>query len=295
MRTGWRIRQPVPSTNGPHERSIVATRKQLQEQKLFYLLNSSHLSLGELQSKTIVQRVVKQGRKPPAGSDIIDRRPIVRRPHVVKGTQIPASTLKCFQDGTKVPRKKSIKKLLLMYENIQYNRLRASGVNKKDAKRIKHYEPSAVQTAVSNYLRNARKIQANYEKSYEQKVKAYTKQEQEKLHPPKPKPIPPSKSVKPSKQKPSTEQPDAFYDDLLKEREPLPPGSKGYYYTDEEMYLEPPSEPPVDSFPLPPEELQPPIPEDYPSLDEVIWGMSESNHLESEWDNIADTSGLTKK
>lgn len=180
-----------------------------------------------------------------------------------------------------------------MYENLQYNRLRASGVNKQDAKRIKHYEPDAVQTTISNYLRNAGKIQSNYEKKYHQDIKDYERQEREKLHPPEPKPLkPPKPPPKPPKQKPVPE--DRFYEEILERPEkPLEP--RAFVYPEEEMFLEPDTEEEMErereevQF-----ELKEPVKDDYPSLDEVIFGMSESKHLESEWDDIADTSGLKK-
>jgi hypothetical protein len=268
--------------------------RKLQLLKAYYLLDRMHLSLGELQSHTTVVRVVKQGRKPRKDAeDRVDRRPIVKKTKIVAGTRIPASTLKKFQDRTITPRKESLKKLAKMHDRVQYQRLRAAGANYKDARKLKSYPPEKVQGFINNYLKCAKKIQRNYEQTYIQKVKEYEKQERDKLKPPKPvkpvKPPKPSKPVKPPAKVPEFDGTDDFNIVPPPEEIKSQVVDTGETYLDEEEYEDIPESSEPDYY-----EIKPPVPDDYPNIDEVIYGMSESDHTQSEWEDIAESSGLPK-
>lgn len=260
----------------------------------YQIANAHHLlnlpfTNGEIQSRIVITRLVKQGRKPPTGlgDASIDRRPLIKRPKVIKGTRIPSSTLNRFLLPLKDKRhlrmgEKSVRKLSNMYERLQYHTLRASGVNQRDARRLKTSSPDQITKIISTYKKNAKQIQRNYEKAYRDRVKAFKKQEREKL--------------KPSHVQPSTETPqrvpefdgtdEISVDDSDYPLESVYAGADTFLDLDEEPEPEPElvysgglSEPPSD---------------DYPTFDEVLFGMSESMHGENDWEDIAETSGLEK-
>lgn len=263
----------------------------LQIQKAYYLLDKCKLSLGELQNRTVVERLVKKGRKP---SDDIDRRPIVRTIRRIKGTGIPASTLKRFQEREIKLGRTSARKLSSMYDRLMFQRLRGAGANYKEARRLKSNSPDKIKVIISKYTRAATKIQHNYEQLYYDRLKAFQKQERDKAKPPKPsKPLKPDKPSKPSK------LPERPGDDDSFERQVL---LSQYEGDAEDTYLDEQDEQDAEGTYTPeyaPEAPVQPLTEpplnDYPSVDEVIFGMGESEHLYSEWDDIADTSGVSKK
>lgn len=247
--------------NGPHERSIVA--RKLQTLKVYHLLNS--LTLGELQSRTTIERPSKPGRKPKEGLDL---RPIIRKVKIIKGTGIPASTLKKIQEQKIQPRTTTIKKLVSMYHRLQYQRLRAVGANQKDARKLKSFPPDKINSIISKYKKSAQKIQHNYETAYYDRVKEFKKS----TVPQKPKKLPPIK-----------EKPIPEYEDE-EEITSVYSGTDTYLDEDEpeavpETFIEEIKEPPLN---------------DYPSIDEIFYGMSISEHDYNEWEDIADTSGLEK-
>jgi hypothetical protein len=240
--------------------------RKTQAYKIAFLLD--RLTLGELQSRTTVTRLVKQGRKPKEGPDL---RPIVKKVKIVKGTSIPASTLQKFKTLKIKPGKTSIKKLTSFYDRWQYQNLRAAGVNYRDAKNLKTYQPDKIKSIISKYISNAKKIQKNYELSYYDKVKAFKKQEikkPKKLPPPAPLPeYIPEESFEPST------------------------------YSPEDTFLDIQDEEYIPETEISPDTISEPPPNDYPTLDEVLYGMSISDHLFSEWDDIfkeLDNKSFTK-
>lgn len=253
----------------------------LQIQKSYFLLDKCHLSLGQIQNHTVVERLAKKGHKPKEGSDL---RPIVRTIRRIKGTGIPASTLQKFQRREIKLGRTSARKLASMYDRLMFQKIRAAGANQKEARRLKSSSPDEIKKIISTYHRAAVKIQQNYENSYYESVKAFKRQEREKLKPKKPpKPVP---SPKPSK-KPE-EMTDAEEESF--ERMSI---QSIYAGTDEDTYLDEDIEE-VPEFEEPHELKEPPL-NDFPTLDEVIFGMGHSDHLYSEWDSLADTSGVYKK
>lgn len=261
--------------------------RKLQQHKIAYLF--SKLPLGEIQSHTQVTRIVKAGRKPKEGPDI---RPIVKRPRTIKGTGIPASTLKRIRDLEVKPSKKTVKRLINFYHRWQYHKLRASGANYKNAKSFKTHAPHKIKKIIQTYTRSARKIQHNYEQTYYERLKAYKKQEREKLQPPKPK-----KPPKPSKKSaPLFPEPDETLSYLPEHEEGDEPLISTGVFDPSTTYLDTTDEEQEPDYaPEEPRELSEPPENDYPTLDEVLYGMSESEHDYNEWDDIAGISGLDKK
>lgn len=265
--------------------------RKLTQHKIAYLF--SKLSLGELQGHTTVTRIVKAGRKPKEG---VDNRPIVKRPRTIKGTGIPASTLKRIRDRKVTPSKQTIKRLTALYHRWQYHKLRASGANYKNAKSFKTHAPHKIKTIIQTYTRSARKIQYNYEQTYHDRVKAYRKQERDKLLPPKPvkppKPPKPAKILKPIFPDP-TDEPLSYLPDHDEGDEPIV--STGIFDPSTTYLDTTEDEEEPEYVPEEPQELSEPRTDDYPTLDEVLYGMSESEHDYNEWDDIAGISGLDKK
>jgi ABC-type uncharacterized transport system involved in gliding motility auxiliary subunit len=255
----------------------------LQKDKIAFVL--AKLPLGAVQSRVTVERNIRVGRKPPKGQgeSSIDRRPLVKRVKVVKGTGIPASTLKKFQSLEYSPKKTSIKKLVNFYERYQFQRLRAAGVNAKEAKRIKSYEHATIDKTISTFKKNAIKIQRHYENAYYKRVKDFKKQEREKLKPKKPVPPPPPVKKPPRPPTPSTGELDFEDEELIS------------VYSGTDTYLDEDEEEQPEAVPAEAPELTEPPPNDYPSLDEIIFGMSESTHLESEWDGVTEAYAGVEK
>jgi len=254
--------------------------------KFAYLFEK--LSLGELQSHAAVSRLIKPGRKPKEGHDL---RPIVRRVKVVKGTGIPASTLKRIKNLEIKPGKITTKKLLQFYDRWQYQNLRAAGANYKNAKKFKTQLPHDIKKKIKKYVQNARKIQGNYERTYYQKVKDYKKQEREGLKKPPeevsfPEPVEALEAIE------APEAPEEHPEISDEEGKPLV--SEGVFIPSETYLDTEDDEEPEPVYAEHVEYLTEPPQDDYPSLDEVLYGMSESDHDYNEWDDIADTSGTGK-
>jgi len=280
-RGGYARPAPPLSNNGPHERSIVARKSHLH--KFTYLFEK--LSLGELQSHAAVLRLIKPGRKPKKGSDL---RPIVLRVKIVKGTGIPASTLKRIKNLEIKPGKTTTKKLLQFYNRWQYQHLRAAGANYKDAKNFKTQLPHDITYKIKKYIQNARKIQYNYESTYYQKVKDYKKQEREGFKEPKI-PAPPEEVSFPEPSEVPEERPE------ISDEEGKPLVSEGVFIPSETYLDTEDDEEPEPVYAEHVERLTEPPQDDYPSLNEVLHGMSESTkHDYNDWDDIADTSGTEK-
>jgi hypothetical protein len=279
------------SYKGLHEGTIVAIST-LQKYKIAFLLNQ--LPLGEIQSHTTVVRVVRIGRKPKKGIEWqqAGQQFVKSKVKIVKGTGIPASTLSRIKNDPKVKLSRvTVKKLCNMYERLQFQKLRAAGANQKDAKKRKSYNPDKVKVFVSTYIKNAKKIQAHYEQSYYNTLKAFKKQERDKLKPSVKKPPVKKPPAKPAPQKAPDYIPrpeDKFY----YETEEIPTDIESQaQFKDSETYIDTDAYEDEDEdrqeAPETQEEIKEPPMNDYPSLEEVIFGMSESEHEYSDWDEIA--------
>jgi hypothetical protein len=85
--------------------------------------------------------------------------------HILFSTGIPASTIKRFQDGTAVPRAKSIKKLSDFYDKYAYQLLRSLGANKENARKLSRSQhPLDMEATRHRYIRWAKQIQKNHAK-----------------------------------------------------------------------------------------------------------------------------------
>jgi hypothetical protein len=120
-------------------------------------------SPGELQSHVSIKTPVKTGRKVctvlPSGEK--KYAPIVIISRRVDSTGIPASTLSRFKTKKWVPREKSLKKLAAFYDKYMYNHMRASGLNKEDARKNHTLPPSETLPIIYQYKKWAEKIQDN--------------------------------------------------------------------------------------------------------------------------------------
>lgn len=258
----------------------------LQVLKSYYLLDKCNLTLGELQNGTHVERLVKKGRKP---KDQIDKRPIVHTIRQIKATGIPASTLKRLQNREIKLGRTTARKLSAMYDRLMYQKLREAGANYKEARKLKSNSPDKIKEITSKYQKTAKKIQAIYEQKYHDAVKAFKKQERDKLKPGKPskppKAPPPSKPLPPPTPYEREDLEDVSFEDT-----DIP---SSYGGADLESYLdEDEPELPEEQYVEP--ELKEPPPDDYPTLDEVLFGMGESDHLYSEWDGVVEAYGGIK-
>jgi adenylate kinase family enzyme len=121
--------------------------------KASYILAT--LSPGEIQSYTSINVPKKMGRKYDSNIITIQRH--------VRGTNIPASTIKRMQNKTITPREPTIKKLAKMYERIMNTRLRAAGANKEDALKFKRYDPETISSQIRKYNQWSKKILHHYE------------------------------------------------------------------------------------------------------------------------------------
>ena len=139
----------------PYQKPVVP-KKPVQDTKFLkaqYILRS--FTPAEIQSHAEIRVPVKVGRKITS--------PILMRNVLSKGTGIPASTIKRFQNGTyKKMGAVTIKKLALMYDEYQTIHLRSIGANKEDARTFKKYSPEKLTAIINRYRSNARQIQYNY-------------------------------------------------------------------------------------------------------------------------------------
>lgn len=174
-----------------------------------------------------------------------------------------------------------------MYDRLMYQKLRGAGASYKEARRLKSNNPDKIKEIISKYHKSAVAIQAIYEQKYYDAVKAYKKQERDKLHPPKALPVP--KAPKPSKPLPVSDREDL--DEVSFESQDIP---SSYGESDSSSYLDEDEEDlPEEQYHEPEPLTEPPL-NDYPSLDEVLFGMGESDHLYSEWDGVVEAYGGIK-
>jgi len=132
--------------------------RQQQVHKAYWMLKN--FTPGELQAFILVDTPFKAGKKEEAPITVIPRR--------VESTRIPASTINRFQTGEYTPRERSIKKLSKFYDKYMYNKLRAVGAGREDARTYKTMDPDKITPIMRNYLKWAKQIQSNYASRYEQ-------------------------------------------------------------------------------------------------------------------------------
>lgn len=73
-----------------------------------------------------------------------------------KGSRIPASTLAKFRSGEWQPRSRSLDKLKALNDRFNYNRLRSSGANRSEARRL--YRQKDVEKKIADYRRYTKAI-----------------------------------------------------------------------------------------------------------------------------------------
>ena len=132
--------------------------RQQQEHKAYWMLRN--FTPGQLQAFALVEIPFKAGRK--------EKAPITVKPKRVESTKIPASTIYRFQTGEFIPRERSIKKLSAFYDKYMYNKLRAVGANREDARTYRTLDPEKITPVLKDYRKWAKQIQSNYVSRYEQ-------------------------------------------------------------------------------------------------------------------------------
>jgi hypothetical protein len=132
--------------------------RQQQVHKAYWMLRN--FTPGQLQAFALVDTPFKAGREEDS--------PITIKPKRVESTKIPASTIKRFQTGEYIPREKSIKKLSAFYDKFMYNKLRAVGAKREDARRYRKFTPDKITSVLQDYRKWAKQIQSNYMTRYEQ-------------------------------------------------------------------------------------------------------------------------------
>ena len=110
---------------------------------VYDVLNS--YSLGELQSGVRLAKPVRIDRR----SDKDHPFQIEVRPYKVRGTGIPASTLKKLLNRTIAPGPTTLKKLRLFNDRMNYNLLKTSGASSSEARRL--YRQPRVEEAIQLY------------------------------------------------------------------------------------------------------------------------------------------------
>jgi hypothetical protein len=73
-----------------------------------------------------------------------------------KGTRIPASTLSKFRSHDWTPRQTSLKKLKALNDRFNYNRLRSSGANRNEARRL--FRSKEVEKVIADYRKYTKAI-----------------------------------------------------------------------------------------------------------------------------------------
>jgi hypothetical protein len=132
--------------------------RQKEEYKAYWMLKN--FTPGQLQAFVLVDTPFKSGRG--------DEAPVTVKPKRVQSTKIPASTIHRFQTGEYTPRERSIKKLSKFYDKFMYNKLRATGASKKDARTCRTMDPEKITPVLKDYRKWAKQIQKNYQSRYRQ-------------------------------------------------------------------------------------------------------------------------------
>jgi hypothetical protein len=113
------------------------------------MIRSGKLSLGEVQSHTSIEMTKKYGHKHDS--------PIVLTEHQIRGTGIPASTLKKFASFSVTMRQRSITKLAAFHDRLQYMRLKQVGASRPDRKSILKESPKTVEKAIVMFKRGSKR------------------------------------------------------------------------------------------------------------------------------------------
>jgi hypothetical protein len=107
------------------------------------MIRKGKLSLGEVQAHTTLEMTKKFGSRYNSPIALVDQK--------IRGTGVPASTLKKFVSGSITPRERSINKLAAYYDRLQSLRLKQMGANDLSRKNALKLPPKKTEAVISKF------------------------------------------------------------------------------------------------------------------------------------------------